>query len=97
MREQRHALEIADKILSRPSLAGDARAEALEEALQIIEQEPELEGEPPAHILAEMQNASPVLNARAAVRATKKSIARKIRALLKSLPLFFPAIPKDSK
>lgn len=50
-----------------------------EKFARIAETEEELEGEPPAFVVAEMNRVGPVENARAAVRSTKASIARRIR------------------
>lgn len=52
-----------------------------ERCAKIAETDEELEGVPPAYVMAEMVRVGPVENARAAVRATKASIARRIRGL----------------
>ena len=59
-----------------------ARREALEEASLIAQNEPEPQGEPPQYI--EMFSAGTI--SRGAIRATKKSIAAAIRALLPAAP-----------
>ena len=51
----------------------------IEEILEIVEAEPELPGEPSAETLDVMRS-RPVDFLRATVRATKKSIARRITA-----------------
>jgi hypothetical protein len=50
-----------------------------ERCAKIAETEEELPGDPSAYILSEMERIGPVENARAAVRSTKASIARRIR------------------
>lgn len=59
----------------------EARAKALEEAAAIADTEEELPGEPSKLVVAAMEAVGPVGNARAAVRTTKASIAKRIRAL----------------
>lgn len=59
------------------------RKHAFEEAALIVESEPECPGEPTQEELAAMTLAGPVVNARAAVRATKKSIAARLREIAK--------------
>lgn len=56
-----------------------ARLEERARCLAIVESEPELPGTPTETELALMEAAGPVLNARSAVRATKKAIADRIR------------------
>lgn len=56
-------------------------ADALKEALKIVRSEPEMPGEPDPETLAAMEFAGPVDNARAACRATKKSIEKRILEL----------------
>ena len=53
---------------------------ATERAAKIAEDEPELPGEPTETELWQMHTAGPVMNARAACRATKRSIAAAIRS-----------------
>lgn len=55
---------------------------ALADARRIVETEDELHGDPPCVVLAAMERVGPVENARAATRATKKSILERL-ALLK--------------
>jgi hypothetical protein len=57
-----------------------ARLSALEEAAKVADSESELEGDPPADVLAAMR-ADPIGVARTIVRVTKKNIAAAIRAL----------------
>jgi hypothetical protein len=58
-----------------------ARREALEEAAQIAEAEPEFEEEPGPDVIKAMLAIGPVKNARTACSVTKTSIAKAIRAL----------------
>ena len=56
-----------------------AVAKERERCVRIVETEEELEGDPPQYVIDVMLAAGPVENARAAVRATKSCIARRIR------------------
>lgn len=58
-----------------------ARREALEEAAQVAEAEPEFEDEPGPEVVRAMLAVGPVKNARTACSVTKASIAKAIRAL----------------
>lgn len=60
-----------------------AVAEAYEDAAKIADTEEELDGEPSQEAIDAMFLNGPVDNARAIVRATKKSIARRIRSKAK--------------
>ena len=53
--------------------------DCLEHIIDIIRTEDELTGDPPPEVTRRMLDAGPVENARAAVRATKKSIEKRIR------------------
>lgn len=59
----------------------DARREALEEAASIADTEEELDGPMPVEARAALEKSGPEALLRAAVRATKRSIAAKLRAL----------------
>ena len=65
--------EVLDRAIAR------AIADERERCAKIAETEEEAEGEPDASMLAAMNLAGPVLTTRAAIRATKKSIAARIR------------------
>ncbi len=58
-------------------------ADAIADAVRIIETEDELPGEPSAEVVAAMARVGPIDNARAAVRATKKSALKRLTLLLK--------------
>ncbi len=59
----------------------EARRVALEDAVRVAETDDELSGDLPPHVVEAMAAVGPVGNARSAVRATKASIAKRIRAL----------------
>lgn len=72
---------IADIPAAVADLRASERAAGREEAAKLAEAEPEMPGDPPAHILQAMIAVGPIENARSACRATKKSIAASIRAI----------------
>lgn len=51
-----------------------------ERCIKIVETEEEADGEPPQEVIDAMETAGPVMNVRAAIRATKKSIVARIIA-----------------
>lgn len=51
-----------------------------ERIAEVVRTEAELPGEPPPHVVEAMERAGPVMNARAAVRATKSSILQRMGA-----------------
>ena len=61
------------------AFAFDATMLERQRCARIAETEEELEGVPPEDVIEAMLSAGPVENARSAVRATKASIARRIR------------------
>ncbi len=72
---------IADFLSEADQREKDARRVALEDAVRVAETDDELSGDPPPHVVEAMAAVGPVGNARSAVRATKASIAKRIRAL----------------
>lgn len=62
---------------------GDRRGwdRAIKAAADVVSAEPEMPGDPPDEVVEAMIMAGPVANARAAVRATKKSVAAAILAI----------------
>lgn len=61
-------------------LIADALMAERERCAKIAESEPEFPGEPPADIVEAMIEVGPVGNAKAACRATKASIAQRVRS-----------------
>jgi len=66
------------------ALIAEAQREALEKAVKVAESETELPGKMPSELWAKLRKQNMETILRQNVSATKKSIARKLRALLPS-------------
>lgn len=74
-----HMIPVADFDHAKDIVAAAILAER-ERCAEIVRTEEELEGDPPQHVIAAMEQAGPVMNARSAVRATKASILKRMGA-----------------